>query len=220
MFGTIATRVRFVAASMAGFPSPLGGDDDVVFDEYDEFVSDHLPDPGPFLDAHDVLTGTDHLAVHETARDLFEERTVYDMTFGYNLARLNLDSRHTGAGYRYALAGDDRMARRLDADDPTVLRAEFTPTTLFCPQTTTLTVGSFRAWNGLSERHEFDLVRIRAPPMHHQSRAINDRLEALEAEYVETGTVPGGDGTGTPGTPPTESTPAEDQGVPGPRSPF
>jgi len=67
-------------------------------------------------------------------------------------------------GYRYAE----------ETDDPSVLRAEFTPTTPFCPQTHTLTIGSFRAWNGLSERHEYDLVRVRAAPMHHQSEAINE----------------------------------------------
>ena len=60
----------------------------------------------------------------------------------------------------------------------------------FCPQTNTLTVGSFRAWNGLAERHEYDLVRARAAPMHHQSRGINLRLEALERRYLETGEVP------------------------------
>ena len=84
------------------------------------------------------------------------------------------------AGYRYAV----------DADDPDVLRAEFTPTTPFCPQSHTLTIGSFRAWNGLSDRHDYDLVRVRVADMHQRSSAINDELEALETEYRETGELP------------------------------
>jgi hypothetical protein len=162
---------------MAGFPSPFGGDDDDLFDDEDAFVPDHVPRPGKFLQGHDVLTGPDHVAFHRITHDCFEERTVYDMTFNYNLARLNLDTRHPGAGYRYAE----------QADDPDVLRAEFTPTTPFCPQTHTLTMGSFRAWNGLSDRHEYDLVRVRADRMHHQSEAINDQLAELEERFLETG---------------------------------
>ncbi|MFB6301937.1 MAG: hypothetical protein ABEH78_03645, partial [Haloferacaceae archaeon] len=117
---------------------------------------------------------------HRLTRDLFEERSVYDMTFGYNLARLNLDRRHENAGYRYAV----------EADDPSVLRAEFTPTTEFCPQTHTLTVGAFRAWNGLSDRHEYDLVRVRAVPAHHRSERINAELADLETAYTEQGEMP------------------------------
>lgn len=167
---------------MAGFPSPFGGDrnDGGLFDEYDEFVPEHLPEPGPFLDGNRVLTGDEHIAVHEITRTVFEERTVYDMTFDYNLARLNLDTRHENAGYRYAE----------ETDNSSVLRAEFTPTTPFCPQTHTLTIGSFRAWNGLAEHHGYDLVRVRTDPMHQQSDKINARLEALEAEYLETGELP------------------------------
>lgn len=157
---------------MRGFPSPFGTDDS-LFDDYDGFVPEHLPEPGRFLEGHDVLTEEAHAAFHRATRDLFEERTVYDMTFDYNLARLNLDTRHANAGYRYAR----------QRDDPSVLRAEFTPTTPFCPQTHTLTIGSFRAWNGLSERHEYDLVRVRAAPMHHRSESINEELEAIEASY-------------------------------------
>ncbi|WP_436934917.1 hypothetical protein [Halovenus marina] len=165
---------------MPSFPSPFGSDDDdSLFDSYDEFVPEHIPESDQFLDAHDVLADEAHLAVHRLTRELFEERTVYDMTFNYNLARLNLDTRHTNAGYRYAR----------EADNPSVLRAEFTPTTPFCPQTHTLTSGSFRAWNGLSDRHEYDIVRVRAAPMHHQSDAINEQLEALEQAYRETGEV-------------------------------
>jgi len=165
---------------MAGFPTlGGGGDDGGLFDDYDEFVPEHIPEPNVFLEDHDILTGETHLAFHEITQDVFEERKVYDMTFNYNLARLNLDTRHKNAGYRYAE----------ETDDPTVLRAEFTPTTPFCPQTHTLTKGSFRAWNGLSDRHDYELVRVRADPMHHNAEPINDELEALEEKYLETGDV-------------------------------
>ncbi|MBB6646104.1 hypothetical protein [Halobellus ruber] len=173
------------------------------FDDYDEVVPDHLPSVGPFLADHDLLTGREHAAFHRLTRESFEKRTVYDMTFDYNLARLNLDSRHEAAGYRYARerpdAGD---AVSRDGTDR-VLRAEFTPTTPFCPQTHTLTVGSFRAWNGLGGRHEYDLVRVRASPMHHESGAINDELASLEASYLERGEVPDGGETGLADAPPT-----------------
>ncbi|MFB6096006.1 MAG: hypothetical protein ABEJ74_01295 [Haloferacaceae archaeon] len=162
---------------MGGFPSPFGRDEGQLYDDYDEFVPDHIPRPGQFLEGQDVLTGEDHVAFHRITRDVFEERSVYDMTFNYNLAKLNLDTRHTGAGYRYAE----------EVDDPNVLRAEFTPTTPFCPQTHTLTIGSFRAWNGLSDRHESDLVRVRADEMHHRSEEINDQLADIERTYRETG---------------------------------
>jgi len=165
---------------MPGIPSPFGGSD-ADFDDYGEFVPEHIPDPGPFLDGSTVLTGPKHNALHAVTREVFEERKVYDMTFDYNLARLNLDSRHPKAGYRYAEESDS------------VLRAEFTPTTPFCPQTHTLTIGSFRAWNGLRDRHDYDLVRVRAAPEHHQSEAINDELAEIETEFRETGTVPDGD---------------------------
>lgn len=112
-------------------------------------------------------------------KEIFEERGVYDMTFGYNLARLNLDSRHPKAGYRYAR----------EADDPTVLRAEFTPTTPFCPQSDTLTKGSFRAWNGLDDHHDYELVRVRVDEMHHRANEINETLEDIEETYRETGSV-------------------------------
>ncbi|QIB74359.1 hypothetical protein G3I44_08730 [Halogeometricum borinquense] len=171
---------------MVGFPSLFGGDDerDDLFDDYDEYVPEHLPEPGPFVAAQQVLTGETHVAFHEVTRAVFEERTVYDMTFNYNLAKLNLDTRHPNAGYRYAVGSADGRS-----SDEAVLRAEFTPTTPFCPQSNTLTVGSFRAWNGLSEHHEYDIVRVRLHPMHHQSASINERLAELEAEYRETGTV-------------------------------
>ncbi|MFB6138903.1 MAG: hypothetical protein ABEJ26_00535 [Halosimplex sp.] len=157
---------------MVGFSTPFGGGDDdggARFDGYDEFVPANLPQPGRFLDGHDVLAGDDHVAFHETTRDIFETRGVYDMTFGYNLARLNLDTRHRGAGYRYAE----------DADDPSVLRAEFTPTTPFCPQSDTLTKGSLRAWNGEADRHGYDRVRVRVDEMHHRADEINEALAEL-----------------------------------------
>ncbi|WP_232701929.1 hypothetical protein [Halobacterium wangiae] len=195
---------------MAGFPSPFGDSDDGLFDDYDEFVPDHLPAVGQFLDGHDVLTGADHLAFHRVTRDLFEERKVYDMTFNYNLARLNLDTRHRNAGYRYAE----------EADDPSVLRAEFTPTTPFCPQTHTLTKGSFRAWNGLADRHEYDLVRVRADGMHHQSEPINEELAELEAKYRETGDVTVTVDSGDVGSNPMERARLEEGPTRGSDAPF
>ncbi|MFC7157449.1 hypothetical protein ACFQPA_18635 [Halomarina halobia] len=164
---------------MAGFSAPFSRRDDGPFDAYDEFVPEHVPSAGAFLEGHEVLRDDAHVAFHRLTRDLFEERGVYDVTFGYNLARLNLDRRHPNAGYRYAA----------DVDDPTVLRAEFTPTTPFCPQSHTLAFGSFRAWNGQSDRHEYDLVRVRVHEMHHRAAGINDELAALEAAYSETGSV-------------------------------
>ncbi|MFP8958405.1 hypothetical protein ACLI4Y_16955 [Natrialbaceae archaeon A-CW3] len=165
---------------MVGFSS-FRRDADSLFDDYDEFVPENVPEPGPFLEDQDVLAGDEHVAFHQLTRDLFEERNVYDMTFNYNLARLNLDTRHPNAGYRYAV----------DRDDPSILRAEFTPTTPFCPQAHTLTIGSFRAWNALSDRHAYDLVRVRLAPMHHQSQSIDERLADLEAGFLETGSVTG-----------------------------
>lgn len=178
---------------MVELPSPFGGssDDSDLFDEYDEFVQEHIPRPGVFLEDHRVLTDDEHVTFHKLTQELFEERKVYDMTFNYNLARLNLDTRHKSAGYRYAE----------ETDDKSVLRAVFTPTTPFCPQTHTLTIGSFRAWNGLSDRHEYDLVRVRAARMHHQSDAINEQLDELEEKFLSTGSVthvPDGDVGSTP----------------------
>jgi hypothetical protein len=154
------------------FPSSFGGSEDEgeLFDEMAEFVPAHLPDPGSFLQGQDVFEGERHVRVHRLSEELFEERGVYDMTFGYNLAKLNLDTRHPDAGFRYAE----------EADDPDVLRAEFTPTTAFCPQSDTLTKGAFRAWNGLGERHDYDLVRVRVDEMHQQADAVNEALRQLE----------------------------------------
>jgi len=102
---------------------------------------------------------------------------------------LNLDTRHENAGYRYAVEEPDAADAIDDESVDRVLRAEFTPTTPFCPQTHTLTIGSFRAWNGLSDRHEYDLVRVRPTPMHQQSEAICDQLAELEQKYLTTGDV-------------------------------
>lgn len=92
------------------------------------------------------------------------------MTFDCNLARLNLDTRHEDAGFRYAVERGDApdTADAVAAEDAAVgadrvLRAESTPTTAFCPQTHTLTVGAFRAWNGLADRHEYDLAGSARP---------------------------------------------------------
>jgi len=216
---------------MPGFSTPFSGDDDgETFDEYDEFVPDSLPEPGAFLDGHDVLVGDAHLDFHDLTRELFEERGVYDMTFGYNLARLNLDRRHPDAGYRYAVE-TDAASPGSDAQDPeaaderTVLRAEFIPTTEFCPQSDTLARGSFRAWNGLSDRHDYDLVRVDG--MHHKSEPINEDMRDLERSYLDDGSItnasPGtsdggtsAEGAPTRGRP---STPDDDSGG-GPTSPF
>ncbi|WP_135822794.1 hypothetical protein [Halostella litorea] len=204
---------------MPGIPSPFSDDDGddaaETFDEYDEFVPDHLPEPGAFLDGHDVLAGDDHLDFHDLTRDLFEERGVYDMTFGYNLARLNLDTRHPSAGYRYAVETDGGDAPA--AADRAVLRAEFTPTTEFCPQSDTLVRGSFRAWNGLADRHEYDLVRVRVDGVHHNSEEINEDMRQLEETFLETDSVTRvSDDSGGPG----ESTPGREGSGRGPTSPF
>jgi hypothetical protein len=166
---------------MPGFPSPFGGSNENsgLFGEYDEFVPGNIPSPGRFLDGHDLLVDDSHLDFHRTTKAVFDDRGVYDMTFGYNLARLNLDTRHPEAGYRYAE----------ETDDSSVLRAEFTPTTPFCPQSDTLTRGSFRAWNDLCDRHEYTLVRVRVARSHHRSDEINDGLAELEETYLETGEI-------------------------------
>jgi hypothetical protein len=189
MIGTGVEGVGRQRWPMAGLPGPFGSSaaDAEAFDDYDEFVPAHLPEPGPFLAEHDVLTGREHAAFHRLTRAVFEERGVYDMTFGYNLARLNLDPRHPDAGFRYAAEGEG------------VLRAEFTPTTDFCPQSDTLTTGAFRAWNGLRDRHEYDLVRVRVADSHHRAAEINRTLERLERQFRESGVVPGAEQEGHTG---------------------
>ncbi|MDY7083129.1 MAG: hypothetical protein SXQ77_12180 [Halobacteria archaeon] len=154
--------------------------DTEMFDDYDDFVPYHMPEPGNFLEGHEILEDGEHVEFHKTTRDVFDERYVYDMTFGYNLARLNLDRRHPDAGYRYAEESDD------------VLRAEFTPTTEFCPQSHTLTIGSFRAWNSSElDYHDYEVVKVRIDGMHHKSDEINAALAELEEKYEETGSVKG-----------------------------
>lgn len=123
-FGRRHTRVR---PEPWNDMNPFSRSDDgpgAHFDDRDAFVRETIPDPGPLLDGRTVLTDEDHVAVHDVARDVFEERGVYGATFGYNLAKLNRDRRHPGAGFRYAT----------DVDDASTLLAEFTPTTPFCPQ--------------------------------------------------------------------------------------
>ena len=134
------------------------------FDSFEEFVPEHLPDPGPQLVEHDILDGDDHVEVHRMVQEVFEERGVYDTTFGYNLAKLNLDPRHPDAGFRYAV------------EDGVILHAEFTPTTAFCPQGEVLTTAANRALNGLTDSHEFDRVAVHIADLHQDSEAINDRL--------------------------------------------
>ncbi|MDZ5810945.1 hypothetical protein U4E84_06255 [Halorubrum sp. AD140] len=151
----------------------LGGSEP-EFDPADAFVPEHVPDPGPFLADHDVLAGEDHVAVHRHASDAFEEHGVYDATFGYNLARLNLDPRHPDAGFRYAE----------EAGDPSTLRAEFTPTTAFCPQAEPLAVGAFRALDA-TDAHGYDLVRVRVDPELNGSESVNDRLDRLASGDAE-----------------------------------
>ncbi|MFB6311546.1 MAG: hypothetical protein ABEH64_10260 [Salinirussus sp.] len=203
---------------MDGFRSGFGGGEE-IFESYDAFVPESNPSPDQFLDGHEILTGREHAAFHRLTRALFEQRTVYDMTFNYNLARLNLDTRHPDAGYRYAVERPDSEDAINDVDR--TLRAEFTPTTQFCPQTHTLTIGSFRAWNGLGDRHEYDLVRVRAAPMHHQSERINHQLADLERAFVETGTVDGApEGPDVGSTPLERSRRAETQSRGSPDAPF
>jgi hypothetical protein len=70
-----------------------------------------------------VLLGGAHVAVHETARELFEERRVYDATVGYDLATLNPDRRRPDAGFRYAeAAGDPGVPDARDLPPPEPLR--------------------------------------------------------------------------------------------------
>ncbi|WP_280587822.1 hypothetical protein [Halorubrum sp. Boch-26] len=147
----------------------LGGSEP-EFDDESDFVPEHVPEPGAFLTGHDVLAGEGHVVVHEHAADAFEEHGVYDATFGYNLARLTLDPRHPDAGFRYAE----------ETERPTTLRAEFTPTTAFCPQAEPLAVGAFRALDAVDD-HGYDLVRVRVDPSLNGSEAVNDRLERLES---------------------------------------
>lgn len=162
---------------MPDFLSLFGRRD--FLDEWDQYIPDHLPEPGPYLDGHDVLTGDDHVAIHTAVRDVFELRGVYDVAYDYNLARLNIDRRYPDAGLRYAI----------DADDSTHLRVEFTPSTEFCPQAASLAPAAFRAlWaEGVKE---YDQVTVRIAPAHHIADSINEALEGLEATARESGSLP------------------------------
>lgn len=126
-FGPTFRAARLEQPGMSGFLSRFGGSNDSgeLFDEYGEFVVDHIPSSGAFLDGHEVLSGRDHVAFHETIKNVFQGRGVYDVTFRYNLARLNLDSRHPDAGYRYAEEVGEPIGAtgRVHAHD-TVLSAE------------------------------------------------------------------------------------------------
>lgn len=147
----------------------------VICDEYSEFKPANLPDPGPFLQNQIILTNDTHVKFHRITKQIFEAKELYDMSFGYNLARLNLDRRHPDAGYRYAEESDDQR----------VLRVEFTPKTQFCPQTNTISSGSFRAWNSMSKYHPYDLIRIRVSDIHYHADEINESLRQQEERYKE-----------------------------------
>jgi metal-sulfur cluster biosynthetic enzyme len=168
MFGTVVTGEPPVSRRMALFKGEP--DRDQGFDDYDEFVPAHVPEPGPAISDHEVLTGEEHVQIHEIAREVFETRGVYDSTFGYNLAKLNLDHRHPDGGFRYAVIADGTLI------------AEFTPTTPFCPQSSVLTTAAHRAWNGEREAHDFESVEIRIDPMHQHSEAINEKLRTMGQE--------------------------------------
>ncbi|WP_144799089.1 hypothetical protein [Halorubrum depositum] len=188
--------------------SLLGGSEP-EFDAVDEYVPEHVPEPGAFLADHDVLAGEDHVAVHQHTRDAFEEHGVYDATFGYNLARLNLDPRHPDAGFRYAE----------EADDPATLRAEFTPTTAFCPQAEPLAVGAFRAFDAVDDLG-YDLVRVRVDPSLNGSEAVNDRLERLESGDSDPVAVDERPDAAREGPPDVAHGGSPDDGESGPTSPF
>lgn len=157
----------------------LGSSGDDCFDDEGEYVPANIPESGPYLEGHTLLTDDAHVELHDHAREAFEEFGVYDATFGYNLARLNLDRRHPDAGLRYAL----------DRDDERVLRVEFTPTTPFCPQSESLTRGTFRALTATRERADYEQVRVRVHPMHHAADGINESLERGEEQFAETGSL-------------------------------
>lgn len=160
---------------MFGLRKLLGIKRDDSFDGYDEYAPSTLPKPGWFLSDHDVLVDDEHIQFHQTTRDIFEEVKLYDVSFDYNLARLNLDTRHPNAGFRYAV----------ETESSSTLRAEFSPKTQFCPQSLTITKGSFRAWNRLLEHHDYDLVRVRIDRMHYKADTINDILRQQEKAYLQ-----------------------------------
>lgn len=147
----------------------LRGDPEDEFVDRDRFAPEFLPAPGPALADATVLTDDDHHAVHEAARAAFEDRGVYDATFGYNLAKLNRDRRHPDAGLRYGRP----------PDDPSALVVEFTPTTPVCPQGETLGVGAARALRAELEASVASRVSVRVTD-HQRTDAINDRLAGMD----------------------------------------
>jgi len=166
----------------------LGGSEP-QFDPADAFVPEHIPEPGAFLAGHDVLGGRDHVALHRTAADAFEEYGVYDATFGYNLARLNRDPRHTDAGFRYAE----------EADDPTTLG----PSSRRLPPSVRRPNRSRGGRSALDavDTHGYELVRVRVDASLDGSDAVNERLAKLESGEADP--EPVGDRGGSPSDPST-----------------
>lgn len=69
---------------MPGFPSIGGGssDDGDLFGEYEQFDPEYIPESGWFLSGHNVLVDDAHTEFHEVTKEIFDDRGVYDMTFG------------------------------------------------------------------------------------------------------------------------------------------
>ncbi|MFB6283324.1 MAG: hypothetical protein ABEK59_05230 [Halobacteria archaeon] len=159
-----------------GFFNRNGTEKDQNFVPKERYEPEYLPEPSDVLEGYQVLTGEEHTGLHSVIRGIFEERKVYDMTFNYNLARLNLDTRHPRAGLRYA-----------EKDENTVL-IEFTPTTEFCPQAETLAKAVFVSTNDLSEKHGYELVEVRVRN-HEKSVAINRLLTEKLDRYRKEGSI-------------------------------
>jgi len=77
--------------------------------------------------------------------------------------------------------------------DGVELRLEFTPTTPFCPQGESLARGAFAALNGLDDRHDYAVVRVRLRN-HQAADPVNDDLRERAGRYLETGTTSGDGG--------------------------
>lgn len=153
-------------------------------DDWDEFRPEHLPDPGAHLADHEVLTGEAHLDLHRSVRDVFERRGVYDAAYGYNLARLNLDTRFPDGGLRYAV--EEAPA----ADEPSGLRVAFTPTTAVCPETVSLAPAVLRALTAEAEDVGFESVRVRVTSRYQHADRLNSVLSDLERVARDRGSVP------------------------------
>jgi len=95
---------------------------------------------------------------------------------------------HGRAGFRYAE----------EADDPTTLRAEFTPTTAFCPQAEPLAVGVPRARRGRHPR-----LRAGPRPRRRLARRERRRQRAPREGSPEGDPEPVGDRGGSPSDPST-----------------